>query len=872
MMNKSDKTRMKAGFLSLMLLVPLMAGAQNVFNGHVTDVSTNMPIAGAVVKLVQGESTKAFCVSDANGAYEMETKDGTKGEATLMFTHVSYEEENVQVSLESKKEHVVDMKMLYRSIMLKEVKVRAMPIRQYGDTLSYSLGTLLGKGDVSLEDGIKRIPGVDVSKNGAISYMGMPLSAFHIEGLDLLGGKYNLATRNIPAEYATSVQIVRNYHKRKIDADEPSNEVAMNIKLSKKAKFRPFGQEEAGAGCMSGGEDEVLGLLGLTGMLFTDDFQTICSAKAGNWKDYGVSDIIDHFGAMDFTTMATGLLGGFGGGRPPVGEYLHRRNGVVTLNAVKKTDSISSLRVNADYSYRRMTHDIASSSTYLSGDGERVTVGEWSSPLTEIHSPRMSAYFTSDGKNRYLSNYFKLMADMEHNDGDVVYASGGASSENNVRQRRRATSFEAENAFHAATSRDGKRLHLDSKVTFARTPSLRLSFCKDDENGWQTAQSTSFHTRHSTSFDVKVKEKVTLRLPVSLLADYDFVETLRAPSGERNRLHGWTLQPSFSPGFNWKGCAQRLFVSVSLPMSLRLTFYSGQDRSKLLLDPRLSMVYTLSPNSKLSASSSVSHSTGDLLDFLSSPIQTDYRTVRTASGVMGETSNWTSSAGWKFQMPLQFFTFGAEVRHTASSRNTLPAQSVDGIDIGSSSLFRDTRSHTTALSLTSSKGIPSLFSKLSANANLQFGGSEQAVNGMVMDVRSRSCVLHGGVVVSPIKWLEVSYDANCSWSRTSYTNCRNVLTAFSHTGKVSLFPVPALELSAGCDYMRHQIAQGEYRHISLFNASAQYKHRKFLLNLDLENLLDQRRYAYTVYDGVNAFSYDFGMCGRTVMARLTFKI
>lgn len=78
MMNKSDKTRMKAGFLSLMLLVPLMAGAQNVFKGHVTDVSTNMPIAGAVVKLVQGESTKAFCVSDANGAYEMETKGGTK--------------------------------------------------------------------------------------------------------------------------------------------------------------------------------------------------------------------------------------------------------------------------------------------------------------------------------------------------------------------------------------------------------------------------------------------------------------------------------------------------------------------------------------------------------------------------------------------------------------------------------------------------------------------------------------------------------------------------------------------------------------------------------------------------------------------------
>lgn len=871
MMNKSDKTRMKAGLLSLMLLVPLMAGAQNVFKGHVTDVSTNMPIAGAVVKLVQGESTKAFCVSDANGAYEMETKGGTKGEATLMFTHVSYEEENVQVSLESKKEHVVDMKMLYRSIMLKEVKVRAMPVRQYGDTLSYSLGTLLGKGDVSLEDGIKRIPGVDVSKNGAISYMGMPLSAFHIEGLDLLGGKYNLATRNIPAEYATSVQIVRNYHRRKIDADEPSNEVAMNIKLSKKAKFRPFGQEEAGAGCMSGGEDEVLGLLGLTGMLFTDDFQTICSAKAGNWKDYGVSDIIDHFGAMDFTTMATGLLGGFGGGRPPVGEYLHRRNGVVTLNAVKKTDSISSLRVNADYSYRRMTHDIALSSTYLSGDGERVTVGEWSSPLTEIHSPRLSAYFISDGKSRYLSNMFKFMADIERNEGDVAFTSADAS-DSNVEQRRRATSFGVENALHAASSRNGKRFHLDSKVTFTRTPSLRLTFRKSGGDEWQTAQSTSLHTRHSTSFDVKVTEKVTLRLPVSLLADCDFVETLSAPSAARNRLHGWTLRPSFSPGFSWKGCAQRLFISVSVPVSLRMAFYSSHDMSKLLLDPRLSVDYTLSSNSKLSLSSSVSHTTGDLLDFMSSPIQTDYRTVRKASGVMGETSSWASSAGWKLQMPLQFFTFGVEGRHTESCRNTLPAQSVDGIGISSSSLFRDTRSHATALSLTTSKGIPSLYSKLSANASFQLGGSEQAADGAIVKVSSRSCMLHGNAVVSPMKWMEVSYDVNYSWSRTSYASQRNVLTAFSHTGKISLFPVPSLELAAECDYMRHQIAQGEYRHMSLINASAQYKHRKFLLNLDMENLFNQRRYAYTVFDGINSFSYDFGMCGRAVMAKFTFKM
>ncbi|MBR1789580.1 MAG: hypothetical protein IJ762_10410 [Bacteroidaceae bacterium] len=87
-----------------------------------------------------------------------------------------------------------------------KVTVKPDPLRQRGDTLTHNLASFLGKGDVTLEDGLKRLPGVDVSQNGGISYMGKPISQFNIEGLDMLGGKYNLATRNIPADYVTNVE------------------------------------------------------------------------------------------------------------------------------------------------------------------------------------------------------------------------------------------------------------------------------------------------------------------------------------------------------------------------------------------------------------------------------------------------------------------------------------------------------------------------------------------------------------------------------------------------------------------------------------------------------------------------------------------
>ena len=103
----------------------------------------------------------------------------------------------------------VDMVLTPKAVSLKEVTVKPDPLRQRGDTLSHNLASFLGKGDVTLEDGLKRLPGVDVSQNGGISYMGKPISQFNIEGMDLLGGKYNLATRNIPADYVTQVEIVR---------------------------------------------------------------------------------------------------------------------------------------------------------------------------------------------------------------------------------------------------------------------------------------------------------------------------------------------------------------------------------------------------------------------------------------------------------------------------------------------------------------------------------------------------------------------------------------------------------------------------------------------------------------------------------------
>ena len=78
----------------------------------------------------------------------------------------------------------LDMVLTPKAVSLKEVTVKPDPLRQRGDTLTHNLASFLGKGDVTLEDGLKRLPGVDVAQSGAISYMGKPISQFFAEQSD----------------------------------------------------------------------------------------------------------------------------------------------------------------------------------------------------------------------------------------------------------------------------------------------------------------------------------------------------------------------------------------------------------------------------------------------------------------------------------------------------------------------------------------------------------------------------------------------------------------------------------------------------------------------------------------------------------------
>ncbi|MDE5687328.1 MAG: carboxypeptidase-like regulatory domain-containing protein, partial [Paramuribaculum sp.] len=251
--------------------------AQEIITGAVMDTD-GAPVQSVTVKLVKGRLTRSFARTKSDGSYSLKVPRRSDS-LSVTFEHLSYD----KVTKPLPAGNVLDVVMTPRSRELREVVVAAPSVKLRGDTLSFFLDMFKGKGDVVLEDALKKIPGITVEDNGVIKYMGKDISNFYVEGLDMLGGRYSIATRSIPADYVKDVQVISNHHDLKIDKDKVSDNVAVNIKLKSKALFKPMGTVEAGGGY---GDKRLRYALSGTGMLFKGSLQSLVTLKGGNMERF----------------------------------------------------------------------------------------------------------------------------------------------------------------------------------------------------------------------------------------------------------------------------------------------------------------------------------------------------------------------------------------------------------------------------------------------------------------------------------------------------------------------------------------------------------------------------------------------------------
>lgn len=188
------------------LLLSLNVVAQINATGFVIDENKE-PLSGASV-IIKGEDgkIKKFTTTKKDGSFSLTVNSakGCKLEVTMMsFGKKSFDLSSVAFPL--------TVQLEPGSTLLKEVTIKAERIREQGDTISYGVSSFAQKQDRSIGDVLNRMPGISVEKSGRIKYQGTDINKFYIEGTDLLGGKYGIATNGISHDDVGAVEIMENH-------------------------------------------------------------------------------------------------------------------------------------------------------------------------------------------------------------------------------------------------------------------------------------------------------------------------------------------------------------------------------------------------------------------------------------------------------------------------------------------------------------------------------------------------------------------------------------------------------------------------------------------------------------------------------------
>ena len=152
----------------------------------------------------------------------------------LHVTHINIEPVTISCKNTSQK---IDVIVQERVTQLEDVVVKSPKIYANGDTINYRVAAFQHANDLSIGQVLQRLPGITVSNIGQISYKGMPIKNFYIEGLDLMKGRYGIATNNIDPNSISTVQVLENHQDIKALKDlKPEERASINLKLKSGVK------------------------------------------------------------------------------------------------------------------------------------------------------------------------------------------------------------------------------------------------------------------------------------------------------------------------------------------------------------------------------------------------------------------------------------------------------------------------------------------------------------------------------------------------------------------------------------------------------------------------------------------------------------
>lgn len=284
--------------------------------GRVTDTLGVALLESTILLLDPADSTLiSYSKADLDGNFEF--KRLKNQDYLLKISYIGYVNSFIPVKAGTGKTDVgtVRLKEISQELFQVVVKEARAPMTIRGDTIEYDASTFKVAPGSTVEDLIRRLPGMEVDATGAIKSEGLDVSKVTVDGKSFFGSDPKMATKNLPAEGIAKVQVFREVtEEEKITGNsrEDGNRT-MNLELKEEFKKGGFGKVIGGIGT----EDrfEIKGNYNK----FNDKHQFSLIGVGNNTGRNGLgwNDYQDFRGSQSFNfdDGTFGFGGGGGGGR-----------------------------------------------------------------------------------------------------------------------------------------------------------------------------------------------------------------------------------------------------------------------------------------------------------------------------------------------------------------------------------------------------------------------------------------------------------------------------------------------------------------------------------------------------------------------------
>ena len=291
----------------LVFSLPVFAQQKGVgtIRGLVIDSTTTQGLPEATISLLRGRDSSLVTFQITGGEGEFLFRNVIAGSYQVMVTYVGYQSlrRNLTVTAEKPEQALGSLLMKSDVKSLAEVTVNGAPVVIKGDTLEFNAGSFKTQPNAVVEDLLKRLPGVEVDRDGVIKAQGQEVKRVFVDGKPFFGNDPKMATRNLPAEIIDKVQL---YDKQSDQSqfsgiDDGDREKTINITTKRDRRKGIFGRESLGYGLEPpDGPKRFQGQVGLN--QFNNGQQLSVLASANNINQ------------QNFSAEGLGNGGGLGGG------------------------------------------------------------------------------------------------------------------------------------------------------------------------------------------------------------------------------------------------------------------------------------------------------------------------------------------------------------------------------------------------------------------------------------------------------------------------------------------------------------------------------------------------------------------------------